>query len=47
MDQATIQLLIVVFMVAFLVWWLNRDLPQAEWLFGDEVAPPEAIGPSA
>ena len=36
MDQATIQILVVVFMVAFLVWWQNRDLHETEWLFGDE-----------
>jgi len=38
MDQATIQILIVVFMVAFLVWWQNRDMPETEWLFGDDFA---------
>ncbi len=48
MDQTTNQILIVIFMVAFGVWWQNRDLPKSVWVFGDE--PPEiteAVGPKA
>jgi intracellular septation protein A len=40
MDQATIQILIVVAMVLLLVWWQNREIPATEWLFGEEVTVP-------
>ena len=39
MDQTTMQILIVIFMVSFGVWWQNRDLPKSVWVFGEE--PPE------
>ena len=45
MDQATIQILVIVAMLAFGYWWLNRDLPQSVFEFGDELTAVPQVTP--